>query len=111
MSSALYALSETAYYEKWYPRWVAGAINKLQRAPQGEPIEPCDGTLRVPRTGLVVEASPLPDFSTAAGHFATTTAVTIPESVWTAYRESVLYLRALDPATGDVVTTCARYRS
>lgn len=111
MSSALYALSEAAYYEKWYPRWIAGAIHRLQRAPAAERIEPCHGTLHLPRSGLVVEASPLPDFSTAAGHFATKTAVTLPENVWAAYRERVLYLRALDPVTGEVLATCARYRS
>jgi hypothetical protein len=59
----------------------------------------------------VVEASPLPDFATAAGHFPTQRHIEVPAEVWDCYRGEALYLRAVDRESGEVLATYAKYKS
>jgi N-acetylglucosaminyl-diphospho-decaprenol L-rhamnosyltransferase len=57
---------------------------------------------------FLVEASPLPGFETAAGHFPESTIVRVPPEVWTAYQDPVLHLRTVWRRTGQTVTTVVR---
>jgi hypothetical protein len=53
---------------------------------------------------VVVEASPLASFTTAAGHFPRTGRVTLPDDVLRALRSETLYLRVVT-RSGDIVAT------
>ncbi|HEX6178076.1 MAG TPA: hypothetical protein VF057_06935, partial [Thermoanaerobaculia bacterium] len=66
--------------------------------------------LSLPRSGLVVEASPLPSFATAAGLLEAPMEVDLPAEVWSAYKSDAVYLRAVDPKTAEVVATAVRPR-
>jgi hypothetical protein len=58
-------------------------------------------------TDVVIEASPLPTFDTAAGHFGN---AELPDDVWRAYRAEVLYLRVVERESSRVLVTYARRR-
>jgi len=82
-----------------------------------------EGRVRGALDELLVEASPLSTFETAAGHFiregllpargekvpegrmrgAGFPTITLPAEVVAAYRGPALYLRVIDPKTGDVL--------
>jgi hypothetical protein len=59
---------------------------------------------------VVIEASPLPTFETAAGHFATGSIADVPGDVWRVYRGDVLYLRAVDRRSGRVLESWSKAR-
>lgn len=103
-STALYAESERAYLDKWSPRIVTRVLGGLERSQEhgdfrelasGEPIE-------VDLDDALVEASPLPSFETAAGHFPPRGRLEVPAEVLSTYRGNSLYLRVIDCATGSV---------
>lgn len=110
-AAAAYAASEEAYFLKWYGRAAVRAVRAIERIPPPVRYEPCPQTWELPRQGLVVEASPLSSFATAAGCFPRSLSVDIPTEVWESYRENALYLRAVEPSTATVVAACVRYRS
>jgi N-acetylglucosaminyl-diphospho-decaprenol L-rhamnosyltransferase len=111
-AAAMYARSEGEYLRKW-----GGAFwKKFERAPQA-PWR--TGTLACPpviedrqeclsSTETLVEASPLSDFETAAGHFPKRWPVALPAEVWSSYRGDALYLRVVRRDSGKVLaqTTC-----
>lgn len=107
-AARLYAASEAAYLAKWGGARMSRAVKKLERphARIDVPTVAADAIDAPP--GAWIEASPLPDFETAAGRFAERSPVAIPESVWRAYRSGTLYMRAVDPHTGRVLAACAR---
>jgi N-acetylglucosaminyl-diphospho-decaprenol L-rhamnosyltransferase len=99
-----YAESERRYLEKWNGPFVARALKRLERAIVS--AEPAGGVLELPRTdGVVVEASPLVNFDTAAGHFPRGRTIALPPEVRGSFRGAALYLRAVDRATGEVLAT------
>ncbi len=104
-AAALYAQSERAYLAKWGGGWAASLAKniKAKANPAFTPVG--DEPLTLP-PGTWIEASPLPDFDRAAGHRAGSASVQLPAAVWESYRGTTLYLRAVDPATGNVL---ARY--
>lgn len=101
-AAALYARSELLYLRKWGgtfarrfeqpsgPRRVSG-----EPAPSGESV--------------VIEASPLATFETAAGHFADDI-TDVSDDIWRTYRRDVLHLRAVDRRTGSVLRSWAKAR-
>ena len=107
-AAATYARSESEYLRKWKGAWLARLAKRLERRPSEADAQPMEDTLRIDRDDVIVEASPLPDFDTAAGFFPTGSAVRIPPEVWGAYRGRVLYLRLVQRDTGEVVATYAR---
>ncbi|HEX9160570.1 MAG TPA: glycosyltransferase [Thermoanaerobaculia bacterium] len=109
-AAAAYADSEMRYLEKWHGRTLARLAKAIERPRPSPDPQRVNGPLDVPPRALV-EASPLPSFETAAGHFPTSAAVDIPPEVWSAYRSPVLYLRVIDPPTRRVLATYARYKS
>jgi GT2 family glycosyltransferase len=98
--AAKFAQSEREYLRKWGGAWAKRFERPL---PAGE-----GGAKRRVRGDLVIEASPLPSFDTAAGHFGD---ADVPAEVWSAYRGDALYLRAVDRHTGAVARTWAKIRS
>lgn len=107
-AAALYARSEREYLKKWNGRVVAAAVKKLER-PEA-PIRADEiGTAPIPvPPDSLVEASPLPSFEMAAGHFPRGLSVTFPPGIWESYRAPVLYLRVVDRASGAVFATYRR---
>lgn len=103
-ASARYLESEVKYLAKWNGPFAARLLKSLER-PVQPPEPPPAPAIELPRDGLIVEASPLPSFSTAAGYVALQgeRSVAVPEDVRASFRGSALYLRAVDPASGEVL--------
>lgn len=103
-ASMRFAESELKYLEKWNGPFAARFLKKIER-----PLPPFTLAERGVAPGpIVLEASPLPSFSTAAGSFYDTG---IPDEVWASYKAAVLYLRTIDRTSGRVVATDTRYRT
>lgn len=100
-----YAESERKYLDKWSGRLVAGVIKRLEQVTDDrlQVAEPPSSFLLHP-SSLIVEASPLASFDTAAG----SQSLEIPPEVWSAYRGEVLWLRVVERASGAVLGTYAR---
>ena len=106
-----YAESEMRYLAKWYGRKRAAFLKRLER-PRVTPLPPrIDGPIALPHRRVVVEASPLASFETAAGCFPSDATIDVPDEVWRSYRSDVLYLRVVDRDRRRVLATYARYRS
>lgn len=109
-AAASYARSELRYLEKWSLPPLARLLKRMERPPVVPETRRIEELVELPPGDVVLEASPLPDFATAAGHFPAARHVKIPAEVWSAYRGDVLYLRAVDRLTGRPLATWARYR-
>ena len=95
-AAALYAQSEAEYLRKW-----GGAFWKKFEVPFSPVIE--DRQECLSSTELLIEASPLPSFETAAGHFSSSAEIALPAEVVSSYRGAALYLRVLDRHTLNVL--------
>ena len=104
---ALYQQSEAAYLAKWNGRWVASALKRLERPVAAAVATSVDGRPVEISSPAWVEASPLSNFDTAAGHLVTGQSFTIPDAVWDTYHGDVLYVRVVN-ASGDVLATYSR---
>jgi N-acetylglucosaminyl-diphospho-decaprenol L-rhamnosyltransferase len=106
-SAALFARSEQQYLRKW-----GGAFAKRFEREQHASVSTVvhERGERAFDGDVVIEASPLPSFETAAGHFATGSIADVPDDVWRAYRGDVLYLRAVDRRSGRVLESWAKAR-
>lgn len=103
-AAARYAESERRYLEKWNGPFVARTLKRLERAVVVDAI--AEGVLELPRTeSVIVEASPLASFDTAAGHFPRERTIALPPEVRSSFRGEALYLRAVDRASGEVLAT------
>jgi len=92
-AAAFYALSEAAYLRKWGGRlW-----KKFERPLPASGERVAEGRVR---GAILVEASPLPDFETAAGHFTNTWPIALPKDIRV---HTELYLRAVDRSTARVL--------
>ncbi len=109
-SAALFDESEQRYLEKWGGSAAARVLRSLQRSPVEPRAERLDEPLELASRDVVVEASPLPSFATAAGHFPKADTVAIPDEVWDTYRGDRLFLRVVDRA-GRVQQTYVRQRT
>ncbi|HEX2121335.1 MAG TPA: glycosyltransferase [Thermoanaerobaculia bacterium] len=103
-AGARYVESEMRYLEKWSGPFAARLLKRLERGMPVRDALPFDGSIAVDRDDVVVEASPLASFSTAAGHFPRGGRVTLPDDVLRALRSETLYLRVVT-RSGDVVAT------
>jgi GT2 family glycosyltransferase len=109
MAAEAYARSEAQYLAKWSGKRFAGWVKRMQK-PVFADAQPLDGELLLDRGNIVVEASPLASFETAAGHFPTGSRVDVPADVWACYRGEKLYLRVLERDSAKVVATYVRTR-
>lgn len=110
-SASLFVESERRYLEKWSGVAMARLLKSIERPPRTLPPLELSGPVELDSGDLVVEASPLPSFTTAAGHFPASNAVTLPDEVWSTYRGDRLFLRVVDRHTGRVRGTYVRRRS
>jgi N-acetylglucosaminyl-diphospho-decaprenol L-rhamnosyltransferase len=110
-ASARYAESELRYLEKWNGPFAARTIKRIERVLPSYDAQRIDGPLTIDRADvpadLIVEASPLPSFDTAAGNFSTGT-IDLPADAWTV---PALYLRTVIRQSGEVLATYVRYAS
>ena len=102
-----YAESELRYLEKWNGPFAARAIKRFERALPSFDAQRVDGPIVVDRDDVVVEASPLPSFDTAAGNFSAGV-IDVPRDAWTV---PAIYLRTVVRGTGEVLATYVRYAS
>ena len=109
-ASTAYAESESWYLRKWLGPLAASVIERLQR-PARAPVWPPADKLEIVGDDVVVEASPLPDFATAAGYFPEAGPVRVPPEVRAAYRGDALFVRAVNRQSGKVVAGGFRYTS
>jgi GT2 family glycosyltransferase len=101
-AAALYAKSELLYLRKW-----GGAFAKrFERKTETDVRSDADGKVA---DDVVIEASPLASFETAAGHFGSDV-TDVPDDIWSAYRGDVLYLRAVERRTGRVLRSWVKAR-
>jgi len=99
----LYAQSEMKYLEKWNGPFAARFLKRFERAPAPFPAEPIEGPIPIDRTDVVVEVSPLPTFTTAAGHFPHGRQVSLPPEVLQS-ASSRLFARVVE-RSGNVVAS------
>ncbi|HEX7138145.1 MAG TPA: glycosyltransferase, partial [Vicinamibacterales bacterium] len=104
-AAARYLESEVRYLAKWNGPFVARLLKSLER-PIAPAEPPAAEAMALPRDGLIVEASPMPSFATAAGYIPLQgeRSVRVPEDVRSSFRGSALYLRVVDPASGEVLS-------
>lgn len=102
---AIYAASERKYLEKWNGPWLAGVLKRLEKPLALTIDRPCSGSILIDREDVVVEASPLPTFATAAGHFPRTGEVSLPAEVRESLGSVQFYLRVVERATARVLAT------
>jgi N-acetylglucosaminyl-diphospho-decaprenol L-rhamnosyltransferase len=95
-AAALYAQSEAEYLRKWGGRWAKRL--EILSPPVIEDRQEC-----LSSTELLIEASPLPSFETAAGYFSRSAEMALPAEVVSSYRGAALYLRVLDRHTLNVL--------
>jgi len=103
-AAARYATSEMKYLEKWNGPFAARLLKKLER-----PLPPVASRLagapvQLPDHDVVVEVSPLASFATAAGCFARSGSLSVPQEIIRSVR-GPLYLRVVDRRTGIVLET------
>ncbi len=110
-AGALYAQSELRYFEKWNGPAFARMLINLAGEPELEEAAPLPGPLPIPDRDVVIEASPLRSFATAAGYFPRNDSVTLPDEVWRSYRGKVVYLRVVRRADGRPLASYAKYKS
>lgn len=94
-AAAKYAQSELRYLEKWSGPFMARLLKRLQRVPA--PRAAGGGTAQ----DVVTEASPDPNFSTAAGHFGE---ATLPEAIRRTLQTD-FFIRTVARETGQVLST------
>jgi hypothetical protein len=105
-AAARYLDSEVKYLAKWNGPFAARLLKSLER-PVQLPDPPSARAIELPRDGLIVEASPASSFSTAAGYVPSQgeRSVAVPEDVRASFRGSALYLRVVDPSSGEVLAS------
>jgi GT2 family glycosyltransferase len=109
-AAAKYARSEMQYLEKWSGRVVAKWIKSVERQVTPPGAQPLMDDIRIDRPNVLIEASPLASFETAAGHFPRGSGVAIPAEVWQSYQGEALYLRVVDRESARVIATYVRTR-
>ncbi|MDQ6802762.1 MAG: glycosyltransferase [Acidobacteriota bacterium] len=109
-SAAEYARSEMQYLEKWSGEVFAKGIKRLERRPLPPAAQRLTDAIQIDRPNVVIEASPLASFDTAAGHFPTRPDAAIPSEVWQSYQGDALYLRVVDRDSARVIATYVKTR-
>ncbi|HEX9458225.1 MAG TPA: glycosyltransferase [Thermoanaerobaculia bacterium] len=109
-AAALYAQSEERYLRKWGGHFA----KRFEQHRPHSPSQPAnsligESALHFDRDSVVIEASPLASFETAAGHFGNDL-VDVPDDIWSVYRGEILYLRAVDRRSGRVLRSWAKAR-
>jgi N-acetylglucosaminyl-diphospho-decaprenol L-rhamnosyltransferase len=111
-AAAHYAESEARYIRQWFGERFASLMRRIARPlpPLGPDAPPTGAVIGFDEdpAHVVIEASPLASFATAAGHFPRSRTVHFPKEVWAAYRDAVLYLRAVRRSDGRTLRVWRR---
>ena len=122
VAAARYAESELKYLEKWNGPFVAQMLKRIERPMPPVILSEVEGSPELGRRSfdfaqddILVEASPLATFATAAGRFASSgsapasaaamTPIDIPAEVRRSLRGEPLYLRVVVRRTAEVLAT------
>lgn len=100
-AAARYVQSELRYLEKWLGPFAARLLKRIERPMPEIPAQEHGPFLQLEREDVVVEASPLPSFVTAAGHFPRRRSVLAPAGLW----RGPLYVRVVQRKTGTILGT------
>lgn len=110
-AAQLYAQSERAYLRKWNGRFAAAIVKALELPERDIDAGDVQGPIEIGDPDeVVVEASPLPSFETAALHVPRARSVDLPREVLSSYRGAALYLRVVSRRTGEVLATYRRIK-
>jgi N-acetylglucosaminyl-diphospho-decaprenol L-rhamnosyltransferase len=109
-AAAKYARSEMQYLEKWSGKVFAKWIKSFERQATPPAAQRLTDDIQLDQPYVVIEASPLASFDTAAGHFPAQSKVAIPSEVWQSYQGEALYLRVIDRDSARVIATYVRTR-
>jgi N-acetylglucosaminyl-diphospho-decaprenol L-rhamnosyltransferase len=99
-----YAQSELRYLEKWNGPFLARLLKRLERPVEAPPPRPLPVPLRLERDDVVIEASPLPTFTTAAGYFPQDRELVVAEEILRTFQGD-LYVRVLVHTSGEILGT------
>jgi GT2 family glycosyltransferase len=105
LAATRYAESERKYLEKWNGPWLAGFLKRIERPVVVAEVPLHQGPLHLDRDDVLIEASPLASFATAAGCFPRGHTIEVPAEVWRSVGESPLYVRVIARDTAQVLTT------
>lgn len=103
-AAARYAESEQRYLAKWNGPFAARFLKRIERPMQTYDAQPLTGEIELDRDDVVIEASPLPSFATAAGYFPPGRRVALPPEVRASLRGD-FYLRVVVRSTGEILRT------
>jgi N-acetylglucosaminyl-diphospho-decaprenol L-rhamnosyltransferase len=107
-----YAESEAYFMREWFGERFAALTRWMARPlPALDPNAPPAGAIIVfdeDPARVVIEASPLASFATAAGHFPRSRTVRFPDEVWASYRDATLYLRVVRKGDGRTLKVWRR---
>lgn len=103
-AAAHYAQSELHYLEKWNGPFVARTLKRWERPLPSLDAQPLRLPLHLDRDDVVIEASPLPTFATAAGHFPIIDDIEVPREILASLNGD-LYLRTVVLDTAQVLGT------
>ena len=109
-AASLYAESELLFLRKWSGAFMARVIKAIERAPRVDELPFIDGAIEVNVDDGIVEASPHPQFETAATRSAHRGLADLPDDVLAAWRGGPLYLRIVDRTSGAVLAAYQRIR-
>lgn len=105
LAAVRYAESERKYLEKWNGPWLAGFLKRAERPLLVADPPLHDGPLHLDRDDVLIEASPLASFATAAGCFPRTRTVELPAEIRQSIGTVPLYLRVIARDTAQVLST------
>lgn len=105
-AASLFAESEMRYLEKWLGPFAARFLKRAERplSAAGTAID-LVGPLPLEHSDVVVEASPLASFATAAGTFPAGLSLTVPREIERSLGGAPLYLRLVDRRSARVLST------
>jgi N-acetylglucosaminyl-diphospho-decaprenol L-rhamnosyltransferase len=103
-ASSRYVVSEMRYLEKWNGPLAARFLKSLERPLPALGADATEDEIVISGEDMIVEASPLPSFATAAGHFPDAGVVRLPEEILRSF-QGELYLRTVSRTTGEVFRT------
>ena len=103
-AAAHYAQSELRYLEKWNGPFLARVLKRMERPVPHVDAQPLRLPMPIERGDVVIEASPLPTFATAAGHFPIGREIAVSADILSTIAGD-LYLRVVVRDSGAVLGT------
>jgi N-acetylglucosaminyl-diphospho-decaprenol L-rhamnosyltransferase len=102
-----FADSERRYLAKWNGPFVASVLKRIERPLPDIDAGPLVASLALDHDDVLIEASPLASFATAAGHFPRSRRVALPADVLESFTGEAIYLRVIERSSARVLATYA----